>query len=111
MQRAAIGASLVISALLLMTQLLAIWPAVVEATLIRPDGVEPVLPSTTLLFGLTHMTFDPQVVLIVMVLMVGALGALVNACRRFLYFATRDELTQRDEWSYLIRPCRARRSR
>jgi hypothetical protein len=50
------------------------------------------------------MSFHPQVVLIAMVLIVGALGALVGGCRRFLYFATRDELTKRDEWSYLIRP-------
>jgi hypothetical protein len=104
-QRAAIGAALVASALLLMTQLLAIWPAVVDATLIiRPPAVAPKPEETPLLFGLAYMTFHPQVVLIVMVMIVGALGALVNACRRFLYFATRDELTRRDEWSYLIRP-------
>ncbi|MEA2218818.1 MAG: hypothetical protein QOJ35_1444 [Solirubrobacteraceae bacterium] len=104
-QRASIGAALVASALLLMTQLLAIWPAVVDATvIIRPGALPPTPHPTPLLFGIVHMTFHPQVVLIAMVLIIGALGALVNACRRFLYFATRDELTRRDEWSYLVRP-------
>lgn len=101
-QRGMIGGSLVFAALLLMSQLLAIWPAVVAATTIGDK--RPATPSTPLIFGIAHMTFDPQVVLIAMVLMVGALGALVGGSRRFLYFATRDELTKRDEWSYLIRP-------
>jgi hypothetical protein len=100
-QRAIIGGALVASTGLLMIQLLAIWPAVVAATLTE-DKAHTV--RTPLLFGLKHMTFDIQVVLIAMVLMVGALGALVGSSRRFLYFATRDELTKRDEWSYLIRP-------
>jgi hypothetical protein len=102
LQRGAIGGSLVGVTALLMLQLLAIWPAVVAATLIAPK--EPRAVQTPLLFAATHVTLDPQVVLIAMVLMVGALGALVGSSRRFLYFATRDELTKRDEWSYLIRP-------
>jgi hypothetical protein len=101
-QRGVIGGSLVVVTGLLMTQLLAIWPGVVAATVIAPE--KPHAVWTPLLFGLAHMSFHPQVVLIAMVLIVGALGALVGGCRRFLYFATRDELTKRDEWSYLIRP-------
>ena len=104
-QRGIIGGSLVFVTGLIMTQLLAIWPAVVVAT--TPRVGEATLPdpaTTPLLFGLAHMAFDHQVVLILMVLMIGALGALVGSSRRFLYFATRDELTKRDEWSYLIRP-------
>jgi hypothetical protein len=108
LQRGVIGGSLVFVTGLLMTQLLAIWPAVVAATLPAtatlpaPERAHTVL--TPLLFGVDHSRFDMQVVLIAMVLMVGALGALVGSSRRFLYFATRDELTKRDEWSYLIRP-------
>ena len=102
-QRGIIGGSLVAVTALLMTQLLAIWPAVLAATVIA-DGEQPEAVSTPLLFGLVHVTFEPQVSVILMVLMVGALGALVGGSRRFLYFATRDELTQRDEWSYVIRP-------
>ena len=102
LQRGAIGGSLVVSTGLLMTQLLAIWPGVIAATVIDPD--KPHAVSTPLLFGVAHMSFHPQVVLIAMVMMVGALGALVGGCRRFLYFSTRDELTKRDEWSYVIRP-------
>lgn len=101
LQRGVIGGSLVFVTGLLMTQLLAIWPAVVAATLI---GDKAHTVNTPLFFGVAHMEFDMQVVLIAMVLMVGALGALVGSSRRFLYFATRDELTKRDEWSYLIRP-------
>jgi hypothetical protein len=102
-QRGVIGGSLVFVTGLIMTQLLAIWPGVVAATTVVPDA-QPRAVSTPLLFGAAHMTFDPQVVLILMVLLIGALGALVGSSRRFLYFATRDELTKRDEWSYLIRP-------
>jgi hypothetical protein len=102
LQRGAIGGCLVGVTGLLMLQLLAIWPGVVAATLTAP--AKPHAVKTPLLFGVAHVTLDPQVVLIAMVLMVGALGALVGSSRRFLYFATRDELTKRDEWSYLIRP-------
>ena len=95
--------------LLLMTQLSRSGPAVMGATVLVRSGQgaptqELKLPARPMLFGLDHMTFHPQVVLIVMVLLVGALGALVGGSRRFLYFSTRGELTKRDEWSYLIRP-------
>jgi hypothetical protein len=101
-QRAAIGAALVLTTVLLMTQLVAIWSAVANAT--STDTPKPLIPESALLFGLGHTTFTMDVVLIVMVLMAGALGAIVGATRRFLYYAGRDELTRRDEWSYLMRP-------
>ena len=72
MQRGAIGGSLVVSTGLLMTQLLAIWPGVIAATVIDPE--KPHAVSTPLLFGVAHMSFDPQVMLIAMVMMVGASG-------------------------------------
>ena len=100
-QRGVIGGALVAVTGLVMVQMLVIWPAVTAAT---PATGDPKAVSTPLLFGLAHMTFDPQVILIALVLMAGSLGALVGSTRRFLYFATRDELTKRDEWSYLIRP-------
>ena len=101
-QRAFVGATLVLVTLVLMTQLLAIWASVAAATSIEKPA--PAIPTTALLFGFAHTTFSPEVVLIAMVLMVGALGALVGVTRRFLYFAGREELTRRDEWSYLMRP-------
>jgi len=101
-QRGAIGAALVLTTILLMTQLIAIWSAVASAT--STDDPKPPMPRSALLFGLAHETFTIDVVLIVMVVMGGALGAMVGATRRFLYFAGRDELTRRDEWSYLMRP-------
>jgi hypothetical protein len=101
-QRAFVGAALVVVTLVLLTQLLAIWASVAAATSI--DTPPPPIPTTALLFGFAHTTFSPEVVLIAMVLMAGALGALVGVTRRFLYFAGREELTRRDEWSYLMRP-------
>jgi hypothetical protein len=101
-QRTVTGAALLLTMLLLMTQLVSIWDAVAVAT--STTDPTPAIPQTALLFGLAHDTFNTDVVLMVMVLMVGALGALVGATRRFLYFAGRDELTRRDEWSYLMRP-------
>jgi hypothetical protein len=98
-QRGVIGTSLVLATLLLMAHLIAIWPAVVDATITKPK-----LPTTPLFFGLVHTTFSTDVVLIAMVLIVGALGAFLAASRRFLTYATRDQLTKRDEWSYLMRP-------
>lgn len=98
-QRHAVGGSLVASTALLMTQLLAIWPAVSAGALDPPKK-----RLTPLLFGAIDITIDPEVVLIAMVMLVGALGALVGGCRRFIYFSARDELTRRDEWSYLMRP-------
>jgi hypothetical protein len=101
-QRAFVGAALVLVTLVLITQLLAIWASVAAATSIEKPL--PPIPTTALLFGLAHTAFSPEVVLIAMVLMAGALGALVGVTRRFLYFAGREELTRRDEWSYLMRP-------
>jgi hypothetical protein len=98
-QRGVIGTSLVLATVLLIGHLIAIWPAVVDATTTKPKP-----PATPLLFGLVHTTFSTDVVLIAMVLIVGALGAFLAATRRFLTYATRDELTKRDEWSYLMRP-------
>ena len=104
-QRSIIGGSLVAVTLLLMTQLLAVWPGVVEATEpLTDDHPKIQMPETTLLFGTGHMTFHSQVILILMVMLVGGLGALIGGSRRFLYYSTRGELTKRDEWSYLIRP-------
>lgn len=101
-QRSMIGGALIVVTLALMTQLLAIWPAVMAATVIEPE--KPRAVATPLLLGIVHLSFDPQVVLIAMVMLVGALGALVGSSLRFLHFATRDELTKRDEWSYFVRP-------
>ena len=107
-QRGAVGSSLVLATLLLMTQLLAIWPAVIAAVTKTLDDngnvLAPDMPTTAVLFGVADTTLNPDVALIEMVMIAGALGALVGGCRRFLYFATRDELTRRDEWSYLMRP-------
>lgn len=106
-QRGAVGSSLVLATLLLMTQLLALWPAVIAAVTKKFDKLgrplRPEMPDTVVLF-FADTKLHPDVALIEMVMLAGALGALVGGCRRFLYFATRDELTRCDEWSYLMRP-------
>jgi hypothetical protein len=101
-QRFATGLMLVLTTVLLTTQLVAIWAAVVDAT--STADSKPPIGSSALLFGVAHETFTADVVLIVMVIIAGALGAMVGVTRRFLYFAGRDELTRRDEWSYILRP-------
>jgi hypothetical protein len=99
-ERDAIAVSIVAIALLLITQLFAVWPAAVSA-MTKPTGA---VPSTTVLFGAWHATFDADVAPMVMVVLVGGIAALVGVSRRFLDFALRDELTRRDQWSYLLRP-------
>ncbi|MGH2841132.1 MAG: hypothetical protein ACRDKY_09970 [Solirubrobacteraceae bacterium] len=101
-QRSVIGGLLMFTTVVLMSQLVAIWPAVAAATSIADPP--PAMPETPMLFGLAYTTLSTDVVLMAMVLIVGSLGALVGVTRRFLYFAGRDQLTKRDEWSYLMRP-------
>lgn len=101
-ERAVIGGGIIVTALLLVTQLLAIWPAVIAAA--STAAPPPAIPRTPILFGIWHMTFQSDVVLILMVLLVGSAAALVGVSRRFLHFAQRDQLTRRDEWSYVLRP-------
>ena len=91
-ERGFVGSSLVAATLLLMTQLLAIWPAVVMAVVQLEDREEV---TTPVLFGLGSMVIQPDVALIEMVMIAGALGALVGGCRRFIYFSSRDELPPR----------------
>ena len=104
-QNGAAGSSLILGTILLMSQMLAIWPAVVAATTNLPVGVtERVMPKTPMLFGLADTTLQADVALIEMVMLAGALGALVGGCGRFLSFPPGDQLTRRDEWIYLVRP-------
>ncbi len=104
-QRSLIGGLLMLATVVLMSQLVAVWPAVAAVTTPTLGDQAPLaIPATPLLFGLVTTTFTTDVVLMSMVLIVGALGALVGVTRRFLYFAGRDQLTKRDEWSYLMRP-------
>ncbi len=101
-QRGAIGGTLAVATALLLLHVVALWPAVVAATSLEKPA--PAIPKTALLFGLAHTNFTADVVLIAIVLIAGGLGAMIGVSRRFLYFATREELTKRDEWSYLMRP-------
>ena len=98
-QRPAIGWGMMGFGALLFTQLLALWPAVIAAT-----GTGDTTPGTTLLFGLEHITFHPEVALLLMVALVGSLASLVELIRGFVKYAGRDELSTRWAWWYLLRP-------
>lgn len=100
--RGMIGGGLVVGALVLVTQLIAIWPAVIDAS--STDTPPPPIRTAPILFGIWTPTFDRDVVLLLMVLIVGAAAALIGVSRRFLHFSLRDELTKRDAWSYVLRP-------
>lgn len=100
--RRLIGGGLVVGALVLITQLIAIWPAVIDAS--STDTPPPPIRTAPILFGIWTPTFDRDVVLLLMVLIVGAAAALIGVSRRFLHFSLRDELTKRDAWSYVLRP-------
>jgi hypothetical protein len=80
-ERPAIGWGIIVFAALLFTQLLALWPAVIAAT---AGGTTP---ETTVLFGLAHVTFNPEVALLLMVASVGALASLVELMRAFSKYA------------------------
>jgi hypothetical protein len=99
-ERDGIALSIVAVAFLLLSQIFAIWPAV-ESAMTEPTAA---VPTSTLLFGAWHTTFDATVAPMVMVVLVGGAAALVGVSRRFLDFALREQLTRRDEWSYLLRP-------
>jgi hypothetical protein len=101
-ERSLIGGGILVFGALALTQLLAIWPAVMAAT--SAATPQPKMPSSPLLFGVAHMTFDRDVVLMLMVLLVGAGAALVGVSWRFLRFARLQQLTKRDEWAYALRP-------
>ena len=98
-QRPAIGWGIIAFGALLFAQLLALWPAVIAAT--TAGGTTP---ETTVLFGLAHITFNPEVALLLMVASVGALASLVELMRAFSKYAGRDELSRRWTWWYLLRP-------
>ena len=102
LDRGVIGGGIVVAALVLITQLIAIWPAVIASS--STADPPPPVPSSPILFGIWEPVFQTDVVLILMVLIVGAAAALVGVSRRFLHFSLRDELTKRDAWSYVLRP-------
>jgi hypothetical protein len=90
------------------TQLVALWPAVVNATPgTNADGtsipvVEPI--GSTLFLGLWHARLDPDAALVIMVALVGLLGAVMTSAWRFQNYAHLGQLTARDAWSYAVVP-------
>ena len=98
-QSGVVGLTLAAATLVVLTQLVAIWPAVLAATTFARDSPPRAL-GTPMLFGLRSMAFEPGVVVIVLVMLAGALGALVGV----MLMLTREEPADPVGWSYLVRP-------
>jgi hypothetical protein len=95
------------------SQLVALWPAVLNAMpdVARPASgggnavvTTPEAIQSTLLFGLWTPSFHPEVAVLLMVVTAGLLGALIGAGRKFQRWAHLDQLTERDQWSYALLP-------
>jgi hypothetical protein len=111
--RTAVPIALVALILFTFTQLVALWPAVLNA---MPDVAQPASGpadavitapdaiTSSLLLGAWHPTLNPEVAILVMVVTCGLLGALVGTGRKFQRWAHLDQLTDRDKWSYALLP-------
>lgn len=97
-EQTALGIALFVLPLLLLTQVVAIWPSAIAAT---ANQAQPHVPW---LFGLAHSTMTIDETLFVLVAMVGALASLAASSFRFAMHAGREELSSRWTWSYLLRP-------
>jgi hypothetical protein len=98
-ERSAIGWAIVLFAALLLSQLFAIWPAVMAATTVGGHA-----PVTTFLFGAKHVVLNSEVALLLMVCIMGALASLVELIRAFTKHAGQGNLTHRWAWWYGLRP-------
>ncbi|HEX7291112.1 MAG TPA: hypothetical protein VF250_08310 [Conexibacter sp.] len=98
-QELAIGSVLLGVPLLLFTQLIALWPSALAATT-TPRS----MPTMVWLFGAARMELSPDGALLLLVAMVGALGACAASSFRFAMFAGSDALSRRWMWSYVLRP-------
>jgi hypothetical protein len=110
--RTLIPLAVVVASVLVFSQLVALWPAVLNAT---PDisragaGANAVITTpqameSSMLFGIWTPSLEPEVAVLLMVVMTGLLGALIGTGRKYQRWAHRDLLTKRDEWSYALLP-------
>jgi hypothetical protein len=111
--RTLIPVAVVGASALVFSQIVALWPAVLNATpeIARQDAGAATAVITTpepvqspMLFGVWNPSFQPEVAVLLMVVMTGLLGALIGTGRKYQRWAHRDQLTQRDQWSYALLP-------
>jgi hypothetical protein len=108
--RTAIPLAVVAASLLVFSQLVALWPAVLNATPdISREAAGAVISTpepmrSSMLFGVWHPSFQPEVAVLLMVVMTGLLGALIGTGRKYQRWAHSDLLTRRDQWSYALLP-------
>jgi hypothetical protein len=99
-ERLLLGWMMILLPLLLLTQLIALWPSVAAAT---TSGVGQ--PKMVWLFGAVHSTtLSPDSALLVLVAFVGAFASLGEVSFRFAANAGRGQLSKRWIWTYLLRP-------
>ncbi len=101
-EKAGFGVGILVFGLLLLTQFLAVWPAMIGGA--EQNAVDQ---QITVLFGVTHVVVAPAVAVLAGVMLAGMLGALAYMVRQFTLYALRDELTKRAEWWYLLLPIQA----
>lgn len=101
-ERTAFGVGILAFGLLVLSQFLAVWPAMVDAT---AEGAAD--QRLTLLFGWAHVTVAAEVAVLLGVMLAGVLGALAYMTRQFISYALRGELTKRAEWWYVLLPVQA----
>lgn len=101
-ERTSFGIGILLYGLLILSQFLAVWPAVIAATAVRPSP-----QRISLLFGFAHVTLAPAVVVLLGVMLAGMLGALAYMTRAFMSHARKADLTKRAEWWYVLLPVQA----
>jgi hypothetical protein len=101
-ERLGFGVAILTFGLLLLTQFLALWPAMIAGT-----SATAADQSITLLFGAIHLTVAPSVAVLAGVMLAAMVGAIAYEASKFSTYALRGELTQRAEWWYVLRPLQA----
>jgi hypothetical protein len=102
LEKAGFGLGILIFGLVLLTQFLAVWPAMIAGAEAGAGD-----QRITVLLGVTHVVVAPSVAVLAGVMLAGMLGALAYMVRQFTLYALRDELTKRAEWWYVLLPIQA----
>jgi hypothetical protein len=95
-----LGLLLLVAGGLLIYLLVAVWPAVRQATVQQVGGDAS---TTVQLFGLLQLTLDPDSALLVLVVVTSALGSYVHAATSFATYVGNRALALSWIWWYLLR--------
>jgi hypothetical protein len=98
-ERLGFGIGILVFGLILLSQFLAVWPAMIGAA---AESAGP--QRITVLFGVVYVVVSPDVAILAGVMLAGMIGALAYMVRQFSLYTLRGELTKRAEWWYLLLP-------